>query len=158
MSETQQPKSNPALGGIHQVLAGYLMHWHRLAVDASLFTATGSLTITGFMLSADDLQWRKGVAAIVLLLLFAIGGGLISSEVHSHVCKLRGMIQKIDQEHGVFNDDFMSTGGPLYPKEWLVERPSAWTDPITVLTKFASVWLPVMLAAVVAVYVHVFSG
>jgi hypothetical protein len=137
---------NPALPALQAILSNYLMHWHKLAVDASLFIATGSLTIAGFTLTASELDGRRAAVAIGLLLLVAVGGAIITRIVHRHVRTLRGMIQKIDEENGVFELGFLRSGEALYPAEWRIKHENDWLDPITALTRFASIFLPVLLA------------
>lgn len=150
--------SNPALPGIHAVLANYLMHWHKLAVDASLFVATGSLTVTGFTLSAETLDLRRGLVAIGLLAIIAGGGALVSGIVHTHVRTLRAMIQKIDEENGVFDQGFLKSGESLYPSDWRTASTNVWNDPISSLTSFAAVILPLLLGVVIAIYLFAFGG
>ena len=150
--------SREQLSSIHQVLSAYLMHWHRLAVDSSLFIATGSLTVAGFTLSAANLDLRRGVVAVGLLVIIAIGGAFISRVVLSHVATLRGMIQKVDEENGVFEPGFLKSGEALYPLEWKTQKVERWSDPIATLTTFASLILPLILAALIAGYVAIFPN
>src|SRR5215470_2216363 len=146
------------LASVHQVLSSYLMHWHRLAVDSSLFIATGSLTVAGFTLSASNLDLRRGAVAVGLLVVIAIGGAFISRVVLSHNRTLRGMIQKIDEENGVFEPGFLKSGEALYPAEWKTQKVEHWNDPIITLTTFASLALPLTLAALIAGYAAIFPG
>jgi hypothetical protein len=153
MSEPQRD-----LSAIHAVLSGYLMHWHRLAVDSSLFIATGSLTVAGFTLSASTLDLRRAVVAIGLLVIIAAGGAFISRVVLSHVRVLRGMIEKIDEENGVFEPGYLKSGLPLYPPQWKAQKVEDWNDPIATLTTFASLVLPLTLAVIIAACVLLFPG
>jgi hypothetical protein len=146
------------ISSIHGVLSSYLMHWHRLAVDASLFIATGALTVTGFTLSAARLDLRRGIVAVGLLVIIAIGGAFVSRVVLSHVRTLRGMIQKIDEENGVFEPGFLKSGEALYPPEWKTQKVERWSDPVATLTTFASLVLPLLLAAIIAGFVLFFPS
>jgi hypothetical protein len=132
------------------------MHWHKLAVDTSLFVATGSLTVAGFTLSSSDLDLRRGVVAIGLLVIIACGGAVVSKIVYNHVRTLRSIIQKIDEENGVFEAGFLRSGESLYPPTWRTARQELWSDPISSLTTFASLILPLLLASTIAIYVFLF--
>src|SRR5262249_874686 len=143
---------------IHAVLSSYLMHWHRLAVDASLFIATGSLTVAGFTLASANLDLRRGVVAIGLLLIIATGGAFILPVVLSHVRTLRGMIQKIDEENGVFEPGYLKSGEALYPIEWKTQRVETWDDPVAKLTAFAALVLPLALALTIAITIALFPS
>lgn len=131
------------------ILAQYLMHWHRLSVDASLFLGTGAVTITGIAISRDNVSWKIAAPCVFVLITLALVGFFLRKIINSQIILLRSTIQKIDEENGVFSDGFLSNGESLYPASWKQATPSEWNDPIFKLTFFTIVALPIFMSFVV---------
>ncbi len=131
------------------ILAQYLMHWHRLSVDASLFLGTGAVTITGIAISRDSVTLKIAVPCVFILLTLATVGYFLRKVINTQIILLRSIVQKIDEENGVFSEGFLSNGESLYPATWKQVDGSEWNDPIFKLTLFTIVVLPVFLSLVV---------
>lgn len=131
------------------ILAQYLMHWHRLSVDASLFLGTGAVTITGVAISRETVSMKIAITCASILVTLAIIGFFLRRIINKQVLLLRSVIQKIDEENGVFKDGFLSNGESLYPSGWKQSDASQWSDPIFKFTLFSIVILPLFMSAVV---------
>lgn len=130
-------------------LTQYLMHWHRLSVDAALFLGTASITVATIAISRDNANIERSTIFFCLLLLISAVGTYLNSIMVKQVVLLRSIIQKIDEEQGLFDPGLLKTGDSIYPIEWRVPT-SAWRDPIFRLTRFAVSFMPIVLAALVA--------
>jgi hypothetical protein len=131
------------------ILAQYLMHWHKLSVDAALFLGTGAVTITGIAISRDNVSMKIVFPCVFVLLTLSMVGFFLRRIINAQIILLRSVIQKIDEENGVFSDDFLSNGGSLYPASWRQSEAANWNDPIFKFTLFAMVGLPIFMSVVV---------
>ena len=140
---------NAVLSTTQAILAQYLMHWHRLSVDASLFLGTGAVTITGIAISRDNVSMKIAVPCVLVLVTLSFVGFFLRRIINTQIMLLRSVIQKIDEENGVFGDGFLSNGESLYPASWRQADASKWNDPIFKFTMFTIVVLPLFMTIVV---------
>lgn len=140
---------NTVLTTTQGILAQYLMHWHRLSVDASLFLGTGAVTITGIAISRENVSLKIAVSCVFVLITLAFVGYFLRRIINKQIILLRSVIQKIDEENGVFSDGFLNNGESLYPSSWKQSNAEEWNDPIFNFTLFTIVVLPVFMSTVV---------
>jgi|GEM_PF-6196316 len=135
---------------VFAVQAGYLMHWHRLFVDASLFIATGSLGVLALYASIDSPTPIQTFTVAAILVIVAAFGWIANRYIYGQICVIRGIIQRIDESNGAFDEDFDGPGTPsLYPPTWKVVASEEWHDPILRTAQFWIAAVPLVLACAV---------
>lgn len=142
---------NQILTGTKSTLSQYLIHWHRLSVDASLFIGTASVTVAGFAITRDVVTTKVAILCSLILVLLSLTGYFLREIINKQVLLLRGLIQKIDVEQGLFAEGMLSSGESLYPQEWIVQDTKNWNDPIFKFTLFTVVILPLVLILVILI-------
>lgn len=146
---SEVPDRTISMEHFHSVLVGYLMHWHRLSLDASLFFATASLTLTAVALSSETLTQEKALTMSLLLLIISISGSLVTRTTMKQMSALRSAIQKLDEEGGAFRIGAHVRNTTIYPDEWKLRKDEQWSDPIRPIVICSTVVLPLTLACVV---------
>lgn len=142
-----------------KTLVGYLMHWHRLSLDAALFFAVTGLTVFGFGVNSLSLDSNKVSAQVVLLLttvltlLLAIFGFYFRRLINNQLLLLRRCIQDLDEELGLFKEGALTSGASIYPTAWRVSSEKAWQDPLFPVTTGTMVALPSALTIIQGVVI-----
>ncbi|SEN75636.1 hypothetical protein SAMN04488011_10668 [Palleronia pelagia] len=133
----------------HSVLVGYLMHWHRLSLDASLFFATASLTLTAVALSNSNLASERALTVSFMLIMIAVAGGVVTKTIMRQMMALRSAIQKLDEAGGAFSTGAHLKCSTVYPMHWKVPAEKTWHDPIKPIVLASTVLLPLALACMI---------
>jgi len=135
------------------ILASYLVHWHRVSVDASLFIGTGSVTTVGFAVTREKLSLVTAICFCLVLIFLSVFGYFLRKLVNNQIIVIRGLIQNIDDDLGVFDQGFLKNGTSLYPSSWKATTSKHWNDPIFKFTLFSVVILPITLSMMLLLFV-----
>ena len=142
MDDSERTK---VLDSVNLTVSSYLVHWHRLSVDAALVIITGIITISGFAFSRPNRSDAGTVLICGVILFLTIIGFVGMSIIAKQVTLLCNINQSIDEARGLFEVGKYIEGKTIYPLEWNVKISSEWHDPIFKLLRIILVMVPLIL-------------
>ncbi len=103
---------------IRSTAATYIMYWHKLCIEITVFLATCMIGIGTFTLTRIDTAMNAKLGIAVFLLLLATFGFFVIRRMALLLQTLREVLVKTDQADKLFSDGEYVPNTSIYPKEW----------------------------------------
>lgn len=114
---TDDQKQN-VLINVRSTVAGYIMYWHKLCLEITVFLSTVIIAIGTFVLTRPESSnlARNGVIAFVVLL--CLFGCYVIYRASRLLNELRLILVKVDTADGLFLESEYIDGKTIYPLTW----------------------------------------
>ena len=123
-------EKNEVVLSLRQVVAGYAVYWHKLAVDSTIFIVTGSIALAGFGLTKENATLGMLVTLSFLVALLSWSGAYLVYLIRAKTRDQQRILLKLDNINQLFEPGVYGEGESLYPIEWKNTASDKSSDPV----------------------------